>query len=366
MNRRPPWRPTGRGLGVAGMAVLSAAIGGWFGSPALLVLAVSLTTAVAAAAVVVVVHSTALHLGASSFAAPALVAVGGPSAVEVSATGAGAATLRIDRADGRWRRPAGPGAVDAPLVHPGRLAPPVHRLEPMDGGGGRPWRCTSPAPTGERGTLVLASRLVWLHDPLGLFAAAVAAAPPVTVVVYPTPATAGVDPVETRTTASAAVGGFDGAGRAPVGGGELAGVRPYTAGDRLHLVHWPSLARPGPILVKELAPDATDAVVVVIDDRIDVHPDPTFEAMLQVACGLVLGAWRTGHDLVLATCSGRRVAARRRSDSVGAALEMLAGLAPSGRMALAPAEPATTVTSRTGARSLPAAFAAAGPVVAVP
>ncbi len=42
-------------------------------------------------------------------------------------------------------------------------------------------------------------------------------------------------------------------------------VRPYVTGDPSHLVHWPSTARVGSLVVRELEPPATRGVAIVVD-----------------------------------------------------------------------------------------------------
>ena len=42
-------------------------------------------------------------------------------------------------------------------------------------------------------------------------------------------------------------------------------VRPYVTGDPSHLVHWPSTARVGSLVVRELEPPATRGIAVVVD-----------------------------------------------------------------------------------------------------
>ncbi|MBS1838748.1 MAG: DUF58 domain-containing protein, partial [Actinobacteria bacterium] len=49
------------------------------------------------------------------------------------------------------------------------------------------------------------------------------------------------------------------------GGDTVRSVRPYVAGDPAHLVHWPSTARTGSLVVRELEPPAERAVAVVVD-----------------------------------------------------------------------------------------------------
>lgn len=49
------------------------------------------------------------------------------------------------------------------------------------------------------------------------------------------------------------------------GGDTVRAVRPYVSGDPAHLVHWPSSARAGTLVVRELEPPADRAVAVVVD-----------------------------------------------------------------------------------------------------
>lgn len=65
-----------------------------------------------------------------------------------------------------------------------------------------------------------------------------------------------------------------GAGNEPSGGAAvvMAGdtvrsVRPYVAGDPAHLVHWPTSAHAGELMVRELEPPAQRLLVVVVDLR---------------------------------------------------------------------------------------------------
>ena len=51
-----------------------------------------------------------------------------------------------------------------------------------------------------------------------------------------------------------------------------ASVRPYAPGDPAHLVHWPSTARTGTLVVRELEPPAPIGQAIVVDLR-DLGPD---------------------------------------------------------------------------------------------
>lgn len=49
------------------------------------------------------------------------------------------------------------------------------------------------------------------------------------------------------------------------GGDTTRSVRPYVSGDPAHLVHWPTSARVGSLVVREMEPPADRAVAVVVD-----------------------------------------------------------------------------------------------------
>lgn len=75
--------------------------------------------------------------------------------------------------------------------------------------------------------------------------------------------------------ARVAVGDVDvphaaGQGEVPIaaighGGDTVRSVRPYVSGDPAHLVHWPTTARTGSLVVRELEPPSARAVAVVVD-----------------------------------------------------------------------------------------------------
>ncbi len=69
------------------------------------------------------------------------------------------------------------------------------------------------------------------------------------------------------------------------GGDTIRSVRPYVTGDPAHLVHWPSTAHTGTLVVRELEPPADRAVAVVVDlgvaaggpDGVDVMPTTSLQ-----------------------------------------------------------------------------------------
>ena len=99
-------------------------------------------------------------------------------------------------------------------------------------------------------------------------------------------------------------------------------VREYAQGESLRRVHWPTTARRGQLMVKELEDSPRDAVAVVLDcDPAGVAgtpPDSSFDAAVRAA-GSVLRAYVSrGRRAVLVTTGGERVraaglVARRRA-----------------------------------------------------
>jgi uncharacterized protein (DUF58 family) len=88
-------------------------------------------------------------------------------------------------------------------------------------------------------------------------------------------------------------------------------VRPYAAGDPAHLVHWPSTARTGTLVVRELEPPAPVGQAIVIDLR-DLGRDR--ERAAAYAMGAAWAVLSAGGALVLCTAeAGGPVSALVRS-----------------------------------------------------
>ena len=124
-------------------------------------------------------------------------------------------------------------------------------------------------------------------------------------------------------------------------GFDLHSVREYAQGESLRRVHWPSTAKRGQLMVKELEDSPRDEVVVVLDAdaaaAVGEPPDSTFEVGVRAA----------GSILKTHAVRGRRAAlvvnsARREYQSVHSfdgdwllALELLAAVEPDGHTPLA-------------------------------
>ena len=85
-------------------------------------------------------------------------------------------------------------------------------------------------------------------------------------------------------------------------------VRPYQQGDPPRLVHWPSTARMGSLIVRELEPPVRTGLAIVVDLRPPLtHPHGSAESKAAVeaaaehAAGLVSSALRSGAEVLLST-----------------------------------------------------------------
>ncbi|HEV3353968.1 MAG TPA: DUF58 domain-containing protein [Acidimicrobiales bacterium] len=113
------------------------------------------------------------------------------------------------------------------------------------------------------------------------------------------------------------IAGAGGAGGDPRGGAGLdvvRGMREYVPGDPARLVHWPTSARHGSLVVKELDDPASRRLAIVVDLR---GPADAAEAAASRAAGLANRALREGLVVVMATAEdggGRVTAAKTRLD----------------------------------------------------
>ena len=399
-------RPTARGLGVAlvtAALVVIVVVTGSLG-PVAIVAALGLVLVVAPAQAWTRARRSVGVVHAFAHAVPPVVPVGGPSTLEVTVVNPGAAALApvgLERPDGRWRRwqpstPSGAGATGIDLtsadlpgtdlpgtdltgaggtVAPDRstarrwrrlLAPSTVDLVPVGPlGPGGSSSAGFAVPTGRRHVLVLGPRRVWVHDALGLAGVAVAETPGVPVVVHPRPASGIALPFGAGPGRSVAAEA--GSASNPTDnevGGELADLRPYVPGDRLHLLHWPAFARYGALLVRRFEPEAGAVVRIVVDDRAGVHRRAAFEQSLSAALAIVELAGERGVTIELATLSGWSATIAPTPLGVTPILPMLSTMQPTRTRAPGPvrarldAESAasTIVTTATGESSLPAAY----------
>jgi uncharacterized protein (DUF58 family) len=121
--------------------------------------------------------------------------------------------------------------------------------------------------------------------------------------------------------------------RRPVGF-ELHSVRDYQQGESLRRVHWPSTARRGALMVKELEDSPRDEVAVLLDGDatavVGSPPDSSFDTAVRVAGSVLLAQMRRGRRCVLALNTAGREMQAVSSDGTEwqRALEILAAAEP--------------------------------------
>jgi uncharacterized protein (DUF58 family) len=110
-------------------------------------------------------------------------------------------------------------------------------------------------------------------------------------------------------------------------------VRQYEQGESLRRVHWPSSARRGQLMVKELEDTAHDGVVVLLDCdsrcTTGVPPDSSFDAAVRVAGSLLQAHASRGRLATLvSTGRARAVVSVRSAGDLDGAVGQLAAAEP--------------------------------------
>jgi uncharacterized protein (DUF58 family) len=120
-------------------------------------------------------------------------------------------------------------------------------------------------------------------------------------------------------------------------------VREYEQGESLRRVHWPTTARRGQLMVKELDDAPRDAVVVLLDcdpsGAVGAPPDSSFDTAVRAAGSVLRAHAVRGRKATLVT-TGRRPAAVQVCSLEGdfrAALDVLAAAEPDAPYGLGPA-----------------------------
>jgi uncharacterized protein (DUF58 family) len=229
------------------------------------------------------------------------------------------------------RVPVGSLALQGSL---GRLGPIECRLR----GHGRNARGVLELGTLPRGHYALSETRLVLGDFLGLESMAVPVSfGPTAVVVHPRL-------VELNGLFSDA-GRIGGDGRRLLlrrpAGFDFHSVREYEQGESLRRVHWPTSARRGQLMVKELEDSPRDSVVVLLDcdaaGAAGDPPDSSFDAAVRTA-GSILRAYATrARTVTLVTTGSDRaaVAVRSGESDLGAALAVLSAAEADARHGLA-------------------------------
>lgn len=375
-----PIRPTLRGLVLLGLfaVLLMAAV--VVDIPSLVPIVVGIGVPLVAGPVIC--HSRRTRIGGRLsvhlHAEPAMVAVSQSAEVVVTVAVAegplppilcdAARWVRL-RADPVHGRALTTLSIGAPETASGWLPPARSALVEMVPRTPRAASARLAVPTDRRGVLTLRPLRWWIHDPFSLYACAGAPTRCPVLVVYPAPmAVALPEPSSTDVVPGGRSTGRS--SRRPLGDvGELAGLRPYRPGDRLRSIHWPSRSGPGPLLVRDFAPEDEPVVRIVLDDRTGVHRRRAYDAALSLAHGLLAEAASAGWSAELSTLSGRRATVDPSPEGAAQLLPLLALLNPIPRLEgvelLALDAPFTVVTTTTAQTTLPERLVRLGRVVAV-
>jgi uncharacterized protein (DUF58 family) len=83
-------------------------------------------------------------------------------------------------------------------------------------------------------------------------------------------------------------------------GFELHGVREYQQGESLRRVHWPSTAKRGALMVKDLEDAPRDALAIVLDAREGAAVGPSFDVQVRAAGSLLRAYGSRGRRALLA------------------------------------------------------------------
>ena len=227
---------------------------------------------------------------------PGVVEAGNPSQVKLSVTnrataGTTAPSLGLSNVKDGWRtNESEPG----PNTRVRWMAPSMSSLEVLGAPArGRTESCLLAVPTGRRGVFTLPPQQCWAHDPFGLVGAPGPVTPVVVAVVHPAP----LHLTHLNVGAAASMVGSSstldsGSGN---GLGELEGLRPYVAGDRLSLLHWPAKIRYGTWFVRQFDGEGAATLSIVLDDRAGVHRRIEFERLVSATLWSVLETTRAPH-----------------------------------------------------------------------
>lgn len=82
-------------------------------------------------------------------------------------------------------------------------------------------------------------------------------------------------------------------------------MREYVAGDDPRMIHWPTTARTGTLMVREHVEVRRPEFTIVVDASSSASTEEDFEEMADVAATLGVHALRTGLDIVVRTTSRR-------------------------------------------------------------
>jgi uncharacterized protein (DUF58 family) len=100
-------------------------------------------------------------------------------------------------------------------------------------------------------------------------------------------------------------------------------LRPYVMGDDTRLIHWPSTAKTGDLMVREFVDSRRPQFSVVLDTDRTVGTPDDFEEAVDVAASLAVAALRDGLDVVLRTTQRAHAGRAQRLLADTEALDLL-------------------------------------------
>jgi uncharacterized protein (DUF58 family) len=133
-------------------------------------------------------------------------------------------------------------------------------------------------------------------------------------------------------------------------GDSVRSVRPYVTGDPAHLVHWPSSARTGELVVRELEPPAAHGIAIVVDLGRGDADDAAVEDAAARACGAARHAHERGARVLLCTTEASGPVAAEAPDELS--VQRRLALAVAGTTPPTPPEgwPAVRIAPAVGAQ----------------
>jgi uncharacterized protein (DUF58 family) len=100
-------------------------------------------------------------------------------------------------------------------------------------------------------------------------------------------------------------------------------MREYVPGDDPRLIHWPTTARTGSLMIRENVEVRRPEFTVVVDTGIAIGTDDDFEEIVDVAASLAIHAMRAGLDVVVRTTDHHHPGRRTSLQSESHVLDLL-------------------------------------------
>lgn len=227
--------------------------------------------------------------------------------------------------------------VDLSIVNRGTRRTPVLRLRdavagtrganlligPLDPGAGA--RASYRLPTERRGIVEIGPMQLMVTDPFGLAQSTVTGAGVARLTVYPPmhrlaslPSTAGSEPNA----------GYERNRTLNHGGDEFYALRPFTVGDELRRVHWPSSARHDELLVRQEELPWQGRITVVVDNTRSRMPADALDLGATIAASIIHAAHLKGNQVRVVTADGADSGFTTGNAQFESLLELLALVEP--------------------------------------